>query len=104
MFTICLVVIIVEEPSTKIEKYWNLSLQRKAFHFIIIIINNNDKHNSWVPELGPAYVKGHQHKNIKGDKLTYGHDFYTQAYKQQLEDNQNWIVKGLIKLVGIKET
>ena len=26
------------------------------------------------------------------------------VYKQQPEDNQNWIVKGLIKLVGIKET
>ena len=34
---------------------------------------------------------------------TYGHDFYTQAYKQQLEDNQNWIVKALIKVGGIKK-
>ena len=46
MFNICLAVIIVEEPSTKIEKYSNLNLQSKAFH-LIIINNNNDKYNSW---------------------------------------------------------
>ena len=35
----CFDVIIVEEPSTKIKKYYILSLQSKAFRFIIILIN-----------------------------------------------------------------
>ena len=47
MFNICLVVIIVEEPLTTIEKYYNLRLQSKALHITIIINNNNDKYNSW---------------------------------------------------------
>ena len=43
-------------------------------------------------------------KNVKGDKLTYSHDYYALAYKQQLGDKQNWVVDGLTKFVGIKET
>ena len=37
----CFDVIIVEEPSTKIEKYLNLSLQSKAFSLYIIILMNS---------------------------------------------------------------